>query len=117
MFRGHDENRAGREVKQAVRHAAEKKSADRRQTTGSQHDQISAHFLRHIHNLVCGPSSHVAPNDQRGAESFLRELGRQLLKSRLEFRLVRTARYSDRSATLDSFHDVHDRNGGPAFSR
>jgi hypothetical protein len=78
-------------VKQAVRHAAEEKPADRRQTTGSHHDQIRARFLRHGHNLMRGPNSHVAPNDQRDAESFLRELGRQLLQSRLEFRLVSTA--------------------------
>ena len=79
-------------MEQTVRHAAEEKSADRRQTTRSDDDQIRAHFLCDGYNLVCGPSSHVAPNDQRGTESFLRELGRQLLQRSLEARLVSTAR-------------------------
>jgi hypothetical protein len=114
-FRGYDENRARRDVEQTVRHAAEKQSADRRQATGSHYDQIRIRFPGHSHNLVCGASSHVAPNDQRSAEPFLGELSRQLLESLLDFGLVSAPRPTDRPGSLDSFHNVHDREGGPGF--
>jgi hypothetical protein len=104
-------------VEQAVRHAAEQQSADGGQATGSHHDQVRIRFPGDVDNLVRGASPHVPPNDQRSAQSFLRELGRHLLESPLDFGLVSTPRYSNRPAALDSFNNVHDRYGAPGFSR
>ena len=91
-FPGYDENRTRGYVEQTVRHAAEKQSADARQATRSHHDQICIHFQGRFHDLVGGAGSHIASNDQRNVESFLREVGRQLLESPLDFSLVSTSR-------------------------
>jgi len=116
-FRRYDENRARCDVEQAVRHAAEKQSADGRQATGSHHDQVRSRLPGHVHNLVCGASPHVAPNDQRRAQSFLRELGRQLLESSLDFSLVSAPRHSNGPTAFDTFNNVHDGYCAPGFSR